>query len=181
MPGDDRPNEEPATGRIRVGFFSFTEVTDPRAHHSYNAWHQLDHMPEQYRIPGVVLGQRWVSTPACRAARAVDGADLSPIHYLTLYLMSDPLAETLASFAALGRHLHEAGRFHEQRRSLLSGPFAAVWAYAAPRVLVSPAVVPFRPCTGVYVVVEPPGQGGELVEGLLDRVGHQVEGQVVGR
>ena len=152
-------NQERSTGKVRVGFFSFTEVTDPAEHHSYNEWHQLDHMPEQYPIPGVAWGQRWVSTPACRRARAVDGGRLAPIHYVTLYLMTDPVPETLREFAALGKHLHEVGRFHEHRRSLLSGPFAAVAALASPRALVSPAAVPFRPCTGVYVLLE------TLVEG----------------
>jgi len=33
-----------------LGFFSFTEVTDPSAHEAYNAWHQLDHLPEQFTI-----------------------------------------------------------------------------------------------------------------------------------
>lgn len=148
-------------GKVRVGFFSFTEVTDPAAHRSYNEWHQLDHLPEQFPIPGVAWGQRWVSTPACRAARAVDGALLAPIHYLTLYLMTEPVPETLRAFAELGRHLHEVGRFHEQRRSHLSGPFDAISAAAAPRVLVSASAVPFRPCTGVYVVVEEAPAGAE--------------------
>ena len=76
------------------GFFSFTEVTDPAAHHAYNEWHQLDHLPEQYPLPGIVHGQRWVSTPACRAARAVSGPPLDPIHYVTCYLMAEPIGPT---------------------------------------------------------------------------------------
>ena len=66
------------SNKIRVGFFSFTEITDPAEHRSYNEWHQLDHMPEQYPLPGIAYGQRWVSTPACRAARAVSGAAPRP-------------------------------------------------------------------------------------------------------
>src|SRR5207253_8423668 len=81
--------------RPTYGFFSFTEVTDPSAHHAYNEWHQLDHLPEQYPLPGIVHGQRWVSTPACRAARAVSGPALDPIHYVTCYLMADPIRATL--------------------------------------------------------------------------------------
>ncbi len=77
--------------KVKVGFFSFTEITDPSEHRSYNEWHQLDHMPEQYPLPGMAFGQRWVSTPACRAARAVDGPLLAPVHYVTLYLMTEPV------------------------------------------------------------------------------------------
>ena len=140
-------------GKVHIGFFSFTEVTDPSEHRSYNEWHQLDHMPEQYPIPGVAYGQRWVSTPACRRARAVDAAPLAPIHYMTLYLMGDPVDATLVAFRALGERLRGADRFFEHRRSRLSGPFAVTGTVAAPRVLVSADAVPFRPNRGVYVVV----------------------------
>ena len=45
--------------KAAFGFFSFTEVTDPAEHRAYNEWHQLDHLPEQFPLPGVVYGQRW--------------------------------------------------------------------------------------------------------------------------
>jgi hypothetical protein len=109
--------------KVKVGFFSFTEITDPSEHHSYNEWHQLDHMPEQYPLAGMAFGQRWVSTPACRAARAVDGALLAPVHYVTLYLMTEPIEATLEAFHALGGELRAVGRFHQHRRALVSGPF----------------------------------------------------------
>jgi hypothetical protein len=140
-------------GKVHIGFFSFTEVTDPGEHRSYNEWHQLDHMPEQYPIPGVAYGQRWVSTPACRRARAAAAAPLAPIHYMTLYLMGEPVDSTLEEFQALADRLHAAGRFHEHRRSRLSGPFVVTGMLVAPRVLVSADAVPYRPNRGVYVVV----------------------------
>ncbi len=143
--------------KIRVGFFSFTEITDPREHHSYNEWHMLDHMPEQYPIDGIAFGQRWVSTPACRAARAVSGPQLDPIHYVTLYLMTEPVERTLEEFYALGRELHRLHRFHEHRRARLSGPFRLVGTAVAPRVLISAEAVPYRPNLGIHVVVQPAG------------------------
>jgi len=139
--------------KVRLGFFSFTEITDRAEHRSYNEWHQLDHMPEQYPLPGVVFGQRWVSTPACRRARAFDDPMLAPIHYMTLYLMGEPVDATLEEFWALGETLRAAGRFHEHRRSRLSGPFSVTGGQAAPRVLVSADSIPYRPNRGVYVVV----------------------------
>ncbi|HEX5096236.1 MAG TPA: hypothetical protein VFX21_09490 [Acidimicrobiia bacterium] len=140
---------------IDVGFFSFTEITDPGEHHSYNEWHMLDHMPEQFPLPGVAWGQRWVSTPACRSARSVSAPPLDAIHYVTCYFMTEPLDETLRDFYALGRELARAGRFHQHRASHLSGPFSRDAIAAAPRVLVRPEAVPFRPHLGVYVVVAP--------------------------
>jgi hypothetical protein len=143
--------------KFKIGFFSFTEITDPAEHHSYNEWHMFDHMPEQYPIPGITYGQRWVSTPACRAARAVSGDVLDPVHYLTCYLMTEPVDATLKEFYEHGRTLAKVGRFHKQRRALLSGPFRVLDGTAAPRVLVRDAAVPFRPHRGIYVVVEAAG------------------------
>ena len=136
------------------GFFSFTEVTDPAEHRSYNEWHQLDHLPEQFPLAGIAYGQRWVSTPACRAARAVSGGELDAVHYVTCYLMAEPIEETLDEFFALGAELHRLNRFHQQRRAHLTGPFHIDHSVAAPRVLVSAAAVPFRAHRGIYVVVE---------------------------
>jgi hypothetical protein len=154
--------------KVKVGFFSFTEITDPSEHHSYNEWHQLDHMPEQYPLPGMAFGQRWVSTPGCRAARAIDGPLLDGVHYVTLYLMTEPVEETLEAFRALGGRLRQVGRFHEHRRARLSGPFDVESIAAAPRVLVSAEAVPYRPNRGAYLVVEEgavePGDNTALLE-----------------
>jgi hypothetical protein len=162
--------------KVKVGFFSFTEITDTDEHRSYNEWHQLDHMPEQYPLPGMAFGQRWVSTPACKAARAVDGPLLGPLHYVTLYLMTEPVTQTLEEFRALGGKLRELGRFHEHRRALLSGPFDLETTTSAPRVLISAEALPYRPNRGAYIVVEsrPPGDGpGDEanVDRLLEKPG----------
>ena len=42
---------------------------------------------------------------------------LAPVHYITLYLMGEPVDVTLEEFRALGGTLREAGRFHAHRRS----------------------------------------------------------------
>ncbi len=153
--------ETPDVNKVRVGFFSFTEITDPSAHRSYNEWHQLDHMPEQFPLTGLAYGQRWVSTPACRAARAVSAESLDPIHYVTLYLMTEPVDTTLREFYALGGDLRALGRFHSQRRSHLAGPTRFLEAHAAARTLVSAESVPYRPHRGVHVLVETPAVADE--------------------
>ena len=148
-----------ATARMKptYGFFSFTEVTDPAEHRSYNEWHQLDHLPEQFPLAGIVYGQRWVSTPACRAARAVSEPDLDPIHYVTCYLMAEPIEPTLDDFFALGAELHRLDRFHQHRQR---APHRAVprREHRRPRPACScrPRRVPFRAHRGIYVVVEEP-------------------------
>lgn len=154
------PDQHPG-GKVRVGFFSFTEITDPSAHRAYNEWHQLDHLPEQLPIPGIAAGERWVRTPACRAATAVAAGPLAHVHYLTLYLMTEPVERTIVQFFDLARRLHREDRFFEPRRSHLSGPFDVISATAASRVRVSAEAVCFRPNTGVHVTVEELAVGDE--------------------
>src|SRR5271170_1374420 len=144
-----------------LGFFSFTEVTDPSAHEAYNAWHQLDHLPEQFTIDGILFGRRWVRSPRCRAAESATGGLLDRFHYMTLYLLRDE--HVVPEFFALAERLRAKDRFFAARRALLSGPFAVVGRWAAPRVAVSPEAVPFRPAEGVHVVVGPPVDGAALV------------------
>lgn len=142
--------------KVKIGFFSFTEITDASGHRAYNEWHQLDHMPEQFPLPGVAHGQRWVATPECRRACAIQEDLFRPTDYMTLYLMTDPIDRTLEDFMELGRRLHGLGRFYQHRRSHLSGPFPFLEGHAAPRVCISAEAVPYRPNRGVYVIVEEP-------------------------
>jgi len=79
---------------------------------------------------------------------------LDSIHYMTLYLMTEPVERTLGEFRQLGRDLRAVGRFHLHRRARLSGPFALRDEAVAPRVLISAEAVPYRPNLGVYVEVE---------------------------
>jgi hypothetical protein len=145
-------SERNGYGAFVLGFFSFTEVTDPHAHEAYNEWHQFDHMPEQFSIPGIVFGQRWVCSPRCADARVAVSPLLARCHYMTLYLMND--ADVLPEFFALARRMHAEGRFFAERVSHLSGPFDVVNRWAADRVAISGAAVPFRPAEGVYAVVD---------------------------
>jgi hypothetical protein len=157
--------------KVKLGFFSFVEVTDPAAHRSYNEWHQLDHMPEQYPIPGIVWGQRWVAPPGCAAARLVASESLELTQYVALYLVADPVAETLTEFDEVGHRLGEQGRFHKQRRSHLFGGWHLLEMAAAPRVLISAEAVPFRPCRGIYTVIEEdPGDDGWVQRMHTDNV-----------
>ena len=139
--------------KVKVGFFSFTEVTDPKEHRAYNDWHLMDHVVENIALPGIVRGERWVSTPACTNARLLADPMLAPIHYVACYLMSEPIGRTMETFLDLGAQLNAVGRFHRHRKSHLGGPFLLVKAYAAQRALVSPESIPYRPTRGIFVTV----------------------------
>jgi len=140
--------------KVKVGFFSFTEITQPDQHVPYNEWHQLDHIPENIALAGIAHGQRWVCPPAYRDARVASEPELDPIQYVTTYLMTDPIEQTLRDFLDLGAQMDAiGGRFHRFRKSHLAGPFGLIKSYVSPRVLVHHEVVPYRPHKGIYVTV----------------------------
>jgi hypothetical protein len=145
--------------RVKAGFFSLSHHATSGDDRDYLDWHQLDHMPEQYQLPGLQLGQRWAATRACRAARLAGEDGWDQVEHVVLYLMGNPLDETIDEFLALGRHLAELGRFSQSLPSHYRGALRLLEAQAAPRALISSEVVPWRPHRGVYFLVEALGEG----------------------
>ncbi len=149
--------------KLKLAFFSFTEIARGQ-HRAYNEWHMLDHMPEQFPIPGIAFGQRWVSTPACRAARLFEDAALAETHYLTCYYMTEPLERTLTDFFDLADQLRALGRFFAHRKGLMGGPFLLVKEYVAARVRISAEALPYRPNRGIAALVLDPVPGADADE-----------------
>src|SRR5580658_936674 len=54
----------------------------------YLEWHSLDHRPEQHRLQALRASLRLVSTPACRAARAVSRSRYDAVDHLMTYLFT---------------------------------------------------------------------------------------------
>jgi hypothetical protein len=143
-------------GRVRAGVFSLSERSATGDDAPYLRWHALDHMPEQFQIPGVLWAQRWASTPACRAARAVERERFREVDHVVQYLFGDPVQQALEDFAELGPRLAFLGRFPERLPSVMVGPFHFLEGFASGPGLVSPEVVPMRPNRGAYLIVERP-------------------------
>lgn len=139
---------------VKVGFFSLTSGADGGDDAEYLEWHLLDHLPEQYSIPGIRLGTRWQADDECMTLRFEASEELAPVRHAVSYLMTDPVDDTLRAFAQLGRRMSEAGRLPVRAVSHLLGAYQLVQAYASPRVLVSPEAIPFRPHLGVLLLVE---------------------------
>ena len=149
---------EVRVNKVKVGFFSFTEVLDGR-HREYNEWHLFDHMPENFKLPGVQWGQRWVATPELTERRLFSQGELAKTQYVTLYLITEPVAQALDDFYALGRTLSSQGRWFEPRKSHLSGPFAVLKTYAAPRLAFDADAIPYRPNRGIFVTAQANAEG----------------------
>jgi hypothetical protein len=141
--------QEPA-----LGVFSLSASSPDGDDSRYLRWHQLDHLPQQFSIPGLLHGQRWVSTPACRAQRAVQSDRFEPVNHVVHYLMGEPVDRTVDEFFALRDHLIEIGRFPERLPNRLVAGVTVVGRHAAASADVSADVIPFRPNLGAYLVIE---------------------------
>jgi hypothetical protein len=146
-----------------LAFFSFPEVVDPRRHRDYNAWHQLDHLPENRALRGVIHGERWVRTPACRAAsHAIGGATdptLDAAQYVAMYWFAEApdgrVEPNVGEWRELGETTRQQGRRPELDWTVrrLTGMFRPEAGTVAPRALVSVGALPFRPHRGVVLDV----------------------------
>ncbi len=147
------------TQPVKFGVLSLSASSETGEDSEYLKWHQLDHMPQQWEIPGLVFGQRWVSTPGCRAARAVETDRFTPTNHVMHYLWGEPLESSIDDFFTLGAHLASVGRFPYQLPPVMLGGFDLVAMHADSTPPVTPAVLPFRPNRGMYLVIEKPVRG----------------------
>ena len=143
--------------RVKAGIFSFTPPAPEGDDGSYLRWHLLDHMPEQYQLPGIVLAAaldrgRRLSRPPHHRRRGRWATSPTSCNYL----VGDPVSGRSPSSWTWAGRLADKGRFPERRPSLALRMLGLLHQQAAPRVLVSDEVVPFRPHRGVMVVVEEP-------------------------
>jgi hypothetical protein len=157
-------------------FFSFTEVTDPARQADYNAWHQLDHRPENLALSGVHYGERWVLSPDCAESASALNEPLDRIHYVNMYWFAEPVEPSFREWQALAERSFQWGRrddVHFSRRALM-GTFTPVKGYVNQRVLVSADALPFRPNRGVEVTVthypDPHSAAAERLFAEYDRV-----------
>jgi len=130
----------------------------------YLAWHALDHRPEIHRIASLRGAQRLVSTPACRAARLSSEDQYDGVDHVMTYLFADPGA--VAALGDLARDLAGAGRMSRRLPSVEVTTYDLAGTAAADRIDVSPDVLPWRPVTGVFLLVEQ----GEAPAGALTEV-----------
>ncbi|MGW0042356.1 hypothetical protein [Rhodococcus sp. NPDC003348] len=137
----------------RKVFFSFTHVTERASHAEYNAWHQLDHRPENLALDGVVHGERWVHSPDCAAStRTCDALD--GLHYVNSYWFRAPVDESFAEWQELAVRTFQLGRRPDIRisRRLAMGTFMPVKGYVSPRCLLGADALPMRPNRGIALV-----------------------------
>ncbi|MGH9274119.1 MAG: hypothetical protein ACRDZU_05665 [Acidimicrobiales bacterium] len=142
--------------RVKAGLFSLTPPAPSDDDGTYLRWHLLDHMPEQFQLPGIQHALRYTADAKLVAARIAGEGPLADAANLVHYLVGDPVEQTQADFMELGPRLRELGRFPQARPSLQVRLLELMRWYAAPRVLVSSEVLPWRPHRGVVLIIEEP-------------------------
>lgn len=153
---------------VRLCVISLSARSPDNSDAAYLEWHALDHLPEQYAIAGVVHGQRWASTRACRAESAARVEPLASTDHVVQYLFADPVDASLDRFFALGAELRHAGRMPRLLPPVELAGYELVACEAAPRALVRAEVLPWRPGRGAYLIIDEAGRGGVPVDGLVD-------------
>src|SRR5699024_5222385 len=93
-----------------AAFVSLSELTAPEQLPAYIRWHQVDHLPENLLLPGVLSGERWVRTPQCRAASLTATEPFDTFQYLTLYRFRPPITESIAQWTDLAARSFRWGR-----------------------------------------------------------------------
>lgn len=153
VPSDDCPAIL-ATGQAdaRLIFLSLSRREPEGRDVEYLVWHTMDHRPEQYRIAGLRHSLRVVSTPECRAARAASVAEFDAVDHVVAYMFTDP--RSVPPFHDLYVALCDNGRFEPKLPPVGFVVGDCAGRGAAPRVVVGADVVPWRPMTGAYVLIE---------------------------
>jgi hypothetical protein len=156
LPG--KPSDEVAevlatgSGDITTTFVSMATRHPDGTDAEYLQWHTLDHRPEQHRLSAVRASLRLVSTPACRAARAVRHERFDPVDHVMTYFFTDIAG--MDGFLTLSAALGGAGRKISLLPPVERGIYEVQSRAAAPHVKVGAGVLPWWPTRGVYLLLE---------------------------
>ncbi len=142
------------SGDITTTFVSMATRHPDGTDAEYLQWHTLDHRPEQHRLSAVRASLRLVSTPACRAARAVRHERFDPVDHVMTYFFSDTAG--LDRFLTLSAALGGAGRKLPLLPPVERGVYGVQSRVAAARVKVGADVLPWWPARGVYLTTGNP-------------------------
>jgi hypothetical protein len=142
-----------ATGIIFAGL-----DCDADSIEAWNRWYDLEHVPPNVSMPGVMLGRRYVAPPQLHAVRVVDPASgfaAGRGTFLTVYTLCGDPASAFDDMTVLRDELYGNDRmtFPAEKKAVREGDVLALeWAVADPARTLVPIDVPFVGHTAVLVV-----------------------------
>lgn len=140
---------------------------DADAIEAWNRWYDLEHVPPNVSMPGVMLGRRYVAPPALHALRkAAPGSGFADGRgtFLTLYTLCQPPESVFASMTTLRDKLYAEDRMNFPAEK--GGPRGRCLHHAVDRIgtVDSPArrrrAVPRTPRHPLYSAAGTPASAG---------------------
>jgi hypothetical protein len=131
---------------------------DADAVEAFNRWYDLEHVPPNVWLAGVMLGQRYVAPPelhAVRVAAAGSPFDQQRGTFLTIYTLCVPPAEAMATMTTVRDKLYAEGRmrFPAEKKTVRDGDaMSLVGAMSSDDLGLPAEEVPFLGHTGLVVV-----------------------------
>jgi hypothetical protein len=142
-----------ATGIIFAGL-----DCDADSIEEWNRWYDLEHVPPNVSMPGIMLGRRYVATPDLHAVRVADPASgfaNGRGSFLTVYTLCGDPANAFADMTTLRDKLYAGNRmtFPADKKAVREGDVMPLaWALPDPGRSCLAEDVPFVGHTAVLVV-----------------------------
>ena len=163
---------------MRVEGLIFAVVdTDAAAVESWNRWYDLEHLPPNIALAGIMSGRRYVATPELVASRLPShppaGFEEGRGLHLTIYLTSGDPTEAIATMTSRRDELEAAGRMQGAgNRVVRAGDAMALqWTAADPTLLLDDQDVPHIGHTALRIVLRRGGTPEALSRTALAAVG----------
>jgi hypothetical protein len=150
---------------------------DADAIEDWNRWYDLEHLPPNIALPGIMSGRRYVAPPALHEAREpanrLEGfADGRGVH-VTVYTLHGEPAQVLADMTSTRDVLEDAGRmFAPEKKVVRAGDAMTLsWTVADPVLKADPADVPHVQHTSIRAVLRRGGDATARAEVATAAVG----------
>jgi hypothetical protein len=131
---------------------------DADAIEAWNRWYDLEHLPPNLALEGVVTGRRYVATPELHEARrgvGEGGYAGGRSSFLTIYTLTGDPRAAFQGMTELREELVRADRmFADEKKIVRDGDvFSLDWVRADPALRARPVDVPFIGHTSLLVVM----------------------------
>lgn len=161
---------------------------DADAIEDWNRWYDLEHLPPNIALPGIMSGKRYVAAPDLHEVREpadrLDGfAEGRGVH-VTVYTLHGTPAQVLADMTSTRDVLEDAGRmFAPEKKIVRAGDAMTLsWCVADPALKADPQDMPHMQHTSIRVVMRRGGDDAARdevaraavgVDGVLTVLGHR--------
>lgn len=125
---------------------------------AFNRWYDLEHIPPNVALQGVMLGRRYVATPELHEVRVTDpssGLAGQRGTFLTIYTLCEPPLATVTGMSELREVLYADNRMNfpaDKKVVRDGGALDFVSAVSSPDIALPPDDVPFVGHSGILLV-----------------------------